>query len=67
MDDIRTRFQNRLAELRQAEGMAWAELHAIQGRIAEVQKWIAAEDKEEPALTLGELEHLINAAAEQDE
>ncbi len=38
-------LQERLASLREAEGMAWAELHAIQGRIAEVQFWIEREQQ----------------------
>ena len=61
------RLKGRLLELRQTEGMAWAELHAIQGRIAELEMWLGAIDKEEPAITMGEFVNMIERGAEKDQ
>lgn len=37
-------LEKRLVELRQAEGLAWAHVHAVQGRIAEVEYWLEVAD-----------------------
>ena len=55
--------EKRLAELREAEGMAWANLHAIQGRIAEGEYWL---ERLEGAWAVGELKEAIERGAKEE-
>ena len=55
--------EKRLAELREAEGMAWANLHAIQGRIAEADYWL---ERLNGAWTEGKLQEAIERGAKEE-
>ncbi len=53
-------LEKRLAELREAEGMAWAQLHGIQGRVMEAEYLLGllkgeTPDGAEPAVKLTDI------------
>lgn len=48
-------LKRRIEELRQAEGMAWANLHAIQGRLAEVEHLLEYLQDDTPAVPLADI------------